>query len=191
LINNLNTQAAASTGGGDGLGDIEVSPVLAWESETTKITFSPTVIFPTGKYDKNDGAGSIGQGNFYTFRPSVGYGRVINDNWNGGVRLTYGVNTKNKDTDYKSGDFLALDGVIYTALNGLNVGLNLYHLEQLSADKAPTGVAAIGKLSLSGAGLNLAFNTPVGNAEIKFNQDLRSKNTREGYQLILRLSTAF
>jgi hypothetical protein len=188
---NLKAQATAGSGSGDGLGDLEISPIMVWESETSKISFNPSIILPTGKYDKNDGSGNIGQGNFYTFRPSIGYGRVFNDNWAGGVRLTYGTNTKNKDTDYKSGDFLALDGIVYTSVGNANLGFNLYHMQQLSADKAPAGVVPIGKLNLTGVGLSAAFRTPIGNAEIKYNQDIKSKNTREGKQLILRLARAF
>ena len=108
----VNSTAAATlasrNGSNTGIGDLEFAPVLNWEiGDHQTATLTPTLILPTGEYDKVN-ATNPGFGKFYTFRPSFQYG-FIGDGWDVGARLVVSFNTKNKDTNYKSGTMLNVD----------------------------------------------------------------------------------
>jgi hypothetical protein len=188
---NLIAQEAFNNGSDDGFSDLEVSPVMTWESENTKIAFSPTVILPTGQYDKS-AALNAGQGDFYTFRPAVTLAYVSENGIQAGVRVLYGVNTKNKATNVKTGSFYSIEPIVFKEVTSkLNVGLSAFVIDQLGKDSGPNVPSHGNKLRLYGAGVSASYRTPVGPVELKLNQEFNGKNTREGYTVTLRFAKTF
>ncbi|MEI6803525.1 MAG: transporter [Burkholderiales bacterium] len=132
-INNLNVS---------GLGDAELSAVWVRHDGQLKVAAGASLFVPTGQYDKNRGP-NPGFGNFYTLRPGVALTYALNPDktasgWDSGVtvagRLSYGINTSNLETDYRSGDF------VYTELGVVKVsgdwafGANLLAIQQTTDD---------------------------------------------------------
>lgn len=135
------TLAASETGKKWGVGDLEVAPLFRWNRDPDQIVFVPTVILPTGSYDATRAA-NPGAGKFYTFRPSVQYSH-IGDGWDFGARFSYSMNTRNKDTDYKSGNYVNIDFAFMKSLSdAFRVGVQGYVVQQLTKDSYNGAAAA-------------------------------------------------
>jgi hypothetical protein len=190
LQGSLSNSAAQQSISSDGLSDAEVGAVMTWDFEKSKLAASIGVSLPIGSYDSNRFV-NAGFGNFYTVKPSIAYGYVFDNGLQLGGRLLYGANTRNKDTNYKTGDFLIADVVAMYKVGTFNLGLNLYQTQQLSSDNG-FGVAASGnKIKLNGTGLTTALPTDFGGIEFKYIQDLSGKNTRLGKTFSVRLTKIF
>jgi hypothetical protein len=166
-----------------GLGDTELSTVWVRHADRLKVAAGVSLFVPTGSFDKTRGP-NPGFGDFYTLRPGVAVTYNLNpkhtdSNWDAGVtiagRVSYGMNTRNKDTDYKSGNFLYAEGGIVKVNGDWAFGVNLYTTQQISDDTG-TGAPAGGnryktngfspfvsyKLPGKDAGLNLQFSDNFG-----------------------------
>ena len=183
-----------------GIGDLELSPVLHWElGDNQAITFAPTVVVPTGQYDK-DKPVNAGFGDFYTFRPSVQYG-YIGDGWDVGVRGVLSFNTRNKDTDYKSGNMLNVDFQLMKFItDDLRLGLQGYVVRQISDDSSDdaTTQAAIDAANGSrmrtyalGPALAWIMNGGEMMVEGKLLREFGSRNRTEGTAYWLTISKPF
>ena len=116
-----------------GPGDLEVSPILRWSTEATQTLFVMTVVAPTGDYDPNRAA-NPSAGKFWTFRPAVQFS-YIGDGWDVGTRLAYSYNTRNIETQYKSGGYLNWDLALMKSVSeSTRVGLSAYAVDQLNKD---------------------------------------------------------
>ena len=196
----VNRQMAARTGSNAGIGDLEMSPVLRWEiGDNQAAIFTPTVIFPTGEYDK-DLAVNPGFGNFYTFRPSVQYA-FIGDGWDVGARLVLSFNTRNKDTKYRSGNMLNVDfQAMKFVSEDLRLGLQGYVVQQFTKDSSEIAVdqamidAADGnKMRAYALGPAVAWIKDGGDLllEGKVLREFGARNRAEGTAFWLMLSKPF
>lgn len=192
--------ATRTSGDTSGIGDLELSPVLHWElGDNQAITFAPTVVVPTGQYDK-DKPVNAGFGDFYTFRPSVQYG-YIGDGWDVGVRGVLSFNTRNKDTDYKSGNMLNVDFQLMKFItDDLRLGLQGYVVRQISDDSSDdaTTQAAINAANGSrmrtyalGPALAWIMNGGEMMVEGKLLREFGSRNRTEGTAYWLTISKPF
>lgn len=200
IINTVNGQAAQSKGTATGFGDLEISPVLHWElGDNQAISLAPTIVLPTGQYDKNK-AVNPGYGNFYTFRPSVQYG-YIGDGWDVGARAVLSFNTRNKDTDYKSGNMFNLDFQLMKFITeDLRLGVQGYVVQQISDDSSDNAAvqAAIdavdgNRMRTFSLGPSLAWIKNGGEMMIegKFLREFASRNRTEGTAYWLTISKPF
>ena len=118
------------------VGDLEVAPILRWNNDPDQILFAPTLTLPTGSYDASR-AVNAGAGNFYTFRPTLQYSHIA-ETWDFGSRVAVSWNTRNKDTQYKSGSYLNIDLAAMHTVNAISdstrIGLQGYVVEQLTRD---------------------------------------------------------
>ena len=130
-----------------GIGDTELSMVWVRHQDRLKVAAGVSLFVPTGLYDKTRGP-NPGFGNFYTLRPGVAVTYALNPKhtdaaWDAGVtvaaRLSYGINTTNKDTDYRSGNFLYGELGVVKVMGDWAFGSNLLTTQQVSDD---TGVGA-------------------------------------------------
>jgi hypothetical protein len=196
----VNTQLDARNGSAGAWGDLEFAPVLNWEiGDHQTATFTPTLIVPTGKYDKND-ATNAGFGKFYTFRPSFQYG-FIGDGWDVGARMVLSFNTKNKDTNYKSGTMLNVDfAAMKFVTEDLRLGLQGYVVNQLTKDSSDdaTVQAAIdaadgAKMRAYAVGPALGWIVNGGEmmVEGKLLKEFGARNRSEGTTYMLMLSKPF
>lgn len=151
-----------------GVGDAELSTVWIRHADRLKIAAGVSLFAPTGSYDKNRGP-NPGFGNFYTLRPGVAVTYNLNpkqsdESWDAGVtiagRVSYGINTRNKDTDYRSGNFLYAEGGVVKVTGNWAYGLNLLTMKQISDDTG-TGVPDGGnRFKTHGVGPFVAFKLP-------------------------------
>lgn len=139
--------AASQNAEVSGLGDTELSVVWVRHQDRLKVAAGVSLFVPTGAYDKTRGP-NPGFGDFYTLRPGVAVTYALaplhaNSGWDAGVtlaaRLSYGINTTNKDTDYRSGNFLYGELGVVKVMGDWAVGSNLLVTQQVTDD---TGVGA-------------------------------------------------
>ncbi len=183
-----------------GIGDLELSPVLHWElGDNQAITFAPTVVLPTGNYDDAKSV-NAGFGDFYTFRPSVQYG-YIGDGWDVGARVVLSFNTRNKDTDYKSGNMFNLDfQLMKFVTEDLRLGVQGYVVRQISddssdraADQAVIDALDGSRMRTYALGPALAWIKNGGEMMIegKLLREFGSRNRTEGTAYWLTISKPF
>ena len=125
--------AASKSANTEGIGDINL--IGAWsyfDGKNTKYVTGLTIIAPTGAFDQNVPV-NVGFG-YFTFLPSLAAFYQEN-NWTFAGRASYGYNTSNSNTSYKSGDFVAFELFGSYRVPGLaNFGLNLTQLNQVTGD---------------------------------------------------------
>lgn len=128
--------AATKSGSTTGFGDLEFAPLLNWTvGENQTITFAPTIVVPTGKFDAKRPV-NIGFGRYYTFRPSVQYG-YIGDGWDIAARGVLSFNSPNKDTGYDTGNLFNLDFAAMTFVSeDVRLGVQGYAVKQFTADRS-------------------------------------------------------
>ncbi|UQZ90197.1 hypothetical protein C4J81_13700 [Deltaproteobacteria bacterium Smac51] len=125
----------SSTDHSEGLGDIAVTPAVGWHWGRHMMAANVSIYMPTGRYRAGDLA-NIGL-NYWTFTPSLAYTYVnpeahVDFSIAGGVDL----NTRNKDTDYRSGAMAHVDAALLgTFDNGLGAGIFGSMLYQIADDK--------------------------------------------------------
>jgi hypothetical protein len=133
LSQGLQQEAAALSSRSSGLGDLELAPLLRWNLDPAQVIAALFVTLPTGQYDK-DKTANASAGNFYTLRPGVQYS-TIGDGWDLGARAGYSVNTRNKDTGYRSGASLNVDWALSKSLSeSLRLGAVGYAFVQTTKD---------------------------------------------------------
>lgn len=169
-----------------GVGDAELSTVWIRHVDRLKVAAGVSLFAPTGSYDKNRGP-NPGFGNFYTLRPGIAATYNLNPKhsdsaWDAGVtiagRVSYGINTRNKDTDYKSGNFIYAEGGIVKVTGDWAYGLNVLTIKQISDDTG-TGVPAGGnRYKTNGVGPFVSFKLPGKDAgfNLQYSESLGGRN---------------
>lgn len=184
-----------------GVGDAELSTVWIRHVDRLKVAAGVSLFAPTGSYDKNRGP-NPGFGNFYTLRPGIAATYNLNPKhsdsaWDAGVtiagRVSYGINTRNKDTDYKSGNFIYAEGGIVKVTGDWAYGLNVLTIKQISDDTG-TGVPAGGnRYKTNGVGPFVSFKLPGKDAgfNLQYSESLGGRNAVAIKGLQLRLVKAW
>lgn len=169
-----------------GVGDAELSTVWIRHVDRLKVAAGVSLFAPTGSYDKNRGP-NPGFGNFYTLRPGIAATYNLNPKhsdsaWDAGVtiagRVSYGINTRNKDTDYKSGNFIYAEGGIVKVTGDWAYGMNVLTMKQISDDTG-TGVPAGGnRYKTNGVGPFVSFKLPGKDAgfNLQYSESLGGRN---------------
>jgi hypothetical protein len=125
--------ATANSNARFGIGDLELSPIMRWATDTQQVMLITTVVFPTGDY-KATRAANPGAGDFYTFRPAVQYS-YIGNGWDFGGRAAFSMNTRNQQSHYKTGNYLNIDTALMKSLDdSTRIGLSGYGVIQTTRD---------------------------------------------------------
>jgi hypothetical protein len=158
---NKDWDAKVATQNGDvsGVGDTELSAVWIRHQDRLKVAAGVSLFVPTGVYDKTRGP-NPGFGNFYTLRPGVAVTYNLNPNhkdasWDAGVtvagRISYGMNSTNKDTDYRSGNFIYTEVGVVKVAGDWAFGANLLSTQQVTDDTSPiVGTSCLGSVDAAG-----------------------------------------
>jgi len=174
-----------------GIGDSIFSPLsIGWDFGDFYIVGAIDVYVPTGKWNMSDPLSRIGA-NYYSFEPVVAATYSFSNSWEVSSKIMYNVKTKNKDTNYLSGDEIKIEGAVSKDLGLLSVGLSGYHTNQISSDKL-NGLNAPSSLqrgSALGAQLRHNFKGTVG--VLKFHREFKSKNRFEGNKFQIKLIFPF
>ena len=159
-----------------GLGDAELSSVWVRHEDRLKVAAGVSLFVPTGSFDKNRGP-NPGFGNFYTVRPGVAATYNLNPkhsdaSWDAGVtiagRVSYGFNTRNKDTDYKSGNFIYAEGGVVKVSGDWAYGVNVFTTQQISDDTGVGAPAGGNRYKTNGVGPFVSYKLPGKDAGINF-----------------------
>ena len=184
-----------------GVGDTELTTVWIRHADRLKVAAGVSLFVPTGSYDKNRGP-NPGFGNFYTLRPGVAVTYNLNpkhsdSTWDAGVtiagRVSYGINTRNKDTDYKSGNFIYAEGGIGKVSGDWAYGVNVLSTQQISDDTG-TGVPAGGnRYKTNGVGPFVSYKLPGKDAgvNLQYSDNFGGRNAIVAKSLQLRFVKAW
>ncbi|AKJ27542.1 SphA family protein [Caldimonas brevitalea] len=179
----------ARSGSKSGLGDAEISTFLDWQTDDYRLVGSLGVVAPTGAYDK-DRAVNPGAGDFWTLRPGLVAAYVWENGFEVGSRTTYSFNTRNRDTDVRSGQYLHSDfSGLYRLNDTTRVGLQGFVLKQTTRDSGP-GVASHGnEVQSLGLGPLVGYTSEDGRwaAEVKVLREFSVRNRPQGTISYLRL----
>jgi hypothetical protein len=184
-----------------GIGDTELSAVWLSQQDRLKIAAGVSLFVPTGEYDKNRGP-NPGFGNFYTLRPGVAVSYSLNPNhtdssWDSGVtiagRVSFGMNTVNKDTDYRTGNFVYLEGGVVKVTGNWAFGANLLAIQQVTDDSGSGAATSPGRYRNYGAGPFLSYKLPGQDAGFNFHysQNFGSVNALVSHTWQLRFIKAW
>jgi hypothetical protein len=118
-----------------GIGDMVFGPVLGWHhSPQLHSVLALDFFAPTGHYSRTDLA-NIGR-NYWAVHAIAGVSQIDPSGLNADAKVMYALNTKNKDTDYRSGDEFIVDYDAGWGLgNGWVVGVGGYLYQQVTNDK--------------------------------------------------------
>ena len=132
----INIAPLGGKAGKTGLGDITVSPlILSWHhSPQWHTAVGLDINLPTGAYDKADPRKSIGA-NYYSFEPIFAVSYLGSNGWEASAKFMYNIKTRNKDTDYQSGDEFHVDYLVGKNIGNWGVGVSGYYLKQTTDDK--------------------------------------------------------
>lgn len=213
MVNNAVRAAASNasntaTGDAAGLGDTELSAVWVRHVDRIKVAAGVSVFVPTGKYDVARDAltqANPGFGNFYTVRPGVAFTYNLNPNyshqdWDAGVtiagRFAYGFNTENKDSKYKSGNFIYAEGSVVKVMGDTALGFSLFSTQQITDDSySGTDLTKTinGRYKTMGGGPFVSYKIPGQDVGFNFqiNRNFSGRNAIDVTSYQLRLIKAF
>jgi len=205
-----NAKAASdkATGDAEGMGDTELSAVWIRHTDRLKVAAGVSVFVPTGKYAvARDTAlqANPGFGDFYTIRPGVAFTYNLNpsqahQDWDAGVtvagRVSYGMNRVNKDTQYKSGNFVYSEAAIVKVSGNWAAGMNVFSTQQVTDDTySGTDATKIinGRYKTLGGGPFISYKIPGQDAGLNFqmNNNFQGRNAINVKSYQLRLIKAF
>ncbi len=193
--------SAAQNAEVSGIGDTELSMVWVRHQDRLKIAAGVSLFVPTGVYDKNRGP-NPGFGNFYTLRPGVAVTYALNPHpsdsaWDAGVtvagRLSYGINTTNNDTDYRSGNFIYGEVAVVKVMGDWAFGSNLLTTQQVTDDSG-TGAPTDGnRYRTYGIGPFLSYKLPGKDAgfNLQYSDNFGARNAIVAKSLQLRFVKAW
>jgi hypothetical protein len=175
-----------------GLGDITFGPAIAFHhSPSLHSVVGLDFVAPTGRYGRADVA-NIGR-NYWSLQPLVTASRIDGAGFNGDFKLTFNLNQRNDDTDYKSGNEVYLDYSAGWGLgNGWVLGAGGYAMRQLSNDTSAGASVPNSKASAFAIGPSLKYDDGKGwFITAKWQREMSVRNRPEGSALWIKTILPF
>lgn len=186
----LAAQASAATGEVAGMGDVEVGTALVFSSDQMRVISGASLVMPTGKYDSARTT-NISAGNFYTLRPSIQVSYLPTPDWAVAGRVTLGLNTRNRDNQIRSGNWLGLESAVgyRTPIGAL--GLHMIYARQFQDDSG--GTLGENRFRSTGAGVFFTGLIPAINTSItvQYMSTISSRNSLSGKFVMVRMVKPF
>ena len=186
-----------------GQGDAELSAGWTYAKDNIKVAAGLALALPTGDYDAAVGqtvaGANIGFGNYYTLRPGIALAFSPSSDWTVGARASYGLNTRNKDNDIKTGNYVGVDvAAVYKTPIGV-IGPHLMYVDQVTDDtygdksSASSKLLGANRLNIQGAGVVFTTLIPVIDAglTLSYMTTMESKNSLSGSFTMVRLTKKF
>lgn len=181
---------AAESTRAEGLGNAELGASWQRADGPWRVQAALGLVLPTASAALNS-AELINAGKFYTLRPSVQAGYLFTPDLGVTGRLSAGLNTRNRDNDMRSGNWLGVDvGAAYRSPVGV-WALQLARLEQVQDDSLnPWGA---GRYRTTQAGLSYSAKLPVADAtfNLQYLTTLQARNALKANTLQVRLAKQF
>ena len=186
----LAQESAHRSGSESGQADMELAGFIDWQQDESRLVAGLAVVAPTGDYDKNRVV-NPGTGKYWTLRPLIVAARAWENGLEVGTRATYSINSRNSDTDVRSGSYLHADwSAMYAATDNWKLGLQGFVLKQFTKDDGPNVAENGNKVQTLGAGPVLAYLAQSGNRalDVKWMQEFEVRNRPEGQVTWVRLN---
>lgn len=176
-----------------GIGDIQISPVIIqWKPRPNLWLKSEFMVqLPTGDYDEHR---TINPGvNHWTFQPSLNMTYISPQGIELSTSTQVNFNSKNKDTDYRSGVELQQDFALGKHVGHWTFGIGGYFYKQLTDDKAPdlTDGHRSEVVALGPAIGYFNHHNLIPTVYFHTYKEFNAKNRAEGSQIALRLAKTF
>ena len=194
-------RAKLASGSTEGLGDTELSTVWIKNTDRLRVTAGVSLFVPTGKFDPVRQAklqANTGFGDFYTVRPGATFAYNLDPKERITVagRVAYGFNTVNKDTQYKSGNFVYAEGAIAKVIGDVAFGLNVFSIQQISDDSysgTDKKIVINGRYKTMGGGPFISYKLPGQDMALNFqiSNNFQGENAIVVKSYQLRLIRAF
>jgi len=201
--------ANANSGKVSGQGDAEVTGAWTYVKDSVKVAAGLTLALPTGDYNKDAGqigptsdpipGINIGFGNYYTLRPGLAVAYSPTPDWTIGAKASYGANTRNKDNDIKSGDYVGIDlAAVYKTSIGV-IGPHFMYVNQIKddtyGDKSSDQSKLLGANRFNIQGAGIVFTTLIPGIDagltLSYMNTIDSKNALAGSFTMVRLTKKF
>lgn len=171
----------------EGLADIVIDPIMiAWHTRNFHYAFGLDIFMPTGSYDKNDIANL--SRNYWTFEPIVAGTYLSDGGLDVSMKLQYDFNTKNRATDYRSGQEFNVDYTVAQKFDNFSVGVGGYYYRQMSDDEqAGVKVGTDGNRGrLFGIGPQIRYDHKNMMFFLTYTNESGARNKPEGNRLWLK-----
>ena len=179
-----------------GIGDLYLTPIqLNWRWNDHHLTFSQGIFAPTGSYDV-DRVFNLGR-NYWGFDPNLSY-TWLNEKLGHEISLTAGYlfNTRNDDSNYRSGNEFHLDFLIAHHFSRLfAVGLPGYWYKQVTGDNGSLrDGSSFGSFRGEAAGIGLAilFRPTIAGKDVNFTlkwvHDVYARRHVEGSEIMFSVA---
>lgn len=145
-----------------GVGDIVFGPSVGWHHSPQLHSVAAIDFFaPTGGYDRNDIA-NIGRSH-WAMHLVGGVSYIQPAGLNADAKVMYGINARNKDTDYRDGDEFIVDYAVGWGFgNGWTLGVGGYFYDQLTNDRQAGATVANNKGRSYAIGPTLRYDSGKG-----------------------------
>ncbi|MET3107396.1 hypothetical protein AAKU67_001535 [Oxalobacteraceae bacterium GrIS 2.11] len=191
------TASQLESGSHRGVGDIELTSFIGWKGEQVSYLLAFNIDAPTGSYDKTSQV-NLGL-NHYSLRPLASVAYSTESGFDFAAALSYNFNTVNKDTKYKSGQYMALEYLgSYQFSNNIKAGLQGYYLNQTTNDEDPNNSALVPivngfKARIVSLGPIASYQTDdlKNQVEFKWLAETGVRNRPQGNLLVLTYSHLF
>jgi hypothetical protein len=150
-------------------GDLTLIPgILFWNYENFHFTLAEFIVTPTGRYDSDDLANS--GLNYWTFDTNVAATYLNEDTGQDySINLGYNYNTKNTDTNYRTGQEFHLDYFLNQFLSeSFAIGLHGFYLKQVTGDRGSGAALGDFKGEAAGVGPALLWSTRLFGRDVSF-----------------------
>jgi hypothetical protein len=170
-----------------GVGDLVFGPALGWHLGPQLHTVLALDFFaPTGGYSRTDVA-NIGR-NYWGMHAIAGVSQIDPNGLNADAKVMVGLNAKNKDTDYRSGDEFIIDYDAGWGLgNGWVAGIGGYLYQQITDDKQAGATVADNKGRAFAIGPSIKYDSGKGwFVTLKYQTETGVRNRAAGEALWLK-----
>jgi hypothetical protein len=152
-----------------GFGDLTLIPgILFWNHENFHFTLAEYIVTPTGGYDSDDLANS--GLNYWTFDTNVAATYLNEDTGQDySINVGYTYNTKNTDTNYRTGQEFHLDYMLNQFLSeSFAIGIQGFYLKQVTGDRGSGARLGSFKGEAAGIGPAVLWSTELFGHEVSF-----------------------
>ncbi len=186
----LRLRSSAGRGSYEGFGDLTVGPVIGWIVGDFHPAIATDIVLPVGDY-RASRALNTGS-NHYAFRPIVSLSYLPANGLEMSAKVTYTFNTRNKATDYSSGDLFHFDySASYPVTRKLRLGVNGYYLRQTTDDRQYGAAVNVDGNRGRVAAIGPALHYDLGKIgfDLKALKEFDARNRAEGTSLWLKVVT--
>jgi len=186
----------AMSGSASGMGDLVFSPlVLGWHTPQLHVVAAVDIFLPTGKYDNDPQRpwANIGA-NYRSVEPILALTYLNDSGFEASTKLMYNLKSRNKDTDYQSGDEFHADYLLGYHAGPWMAGLGGYYVRQTSDDEqSGVKVGADGNRGrVLAVGPHVAYSTQAGTTFLgQWQHETGARNRFEGDKVWLKLIMPF